>query len=178
MVKAKLISDTTTYKKAKMVLAWASISWLILYLFYNKIILGFWGLSPLPALQYVVIGIGLSIIVMTLMLFLNKKIKSLTGKSRIEIDEKHVFILEGDSIVQTIDLKPNDSIVLNILNPNDTISYLKEYKGDSPVSSMEIHKDGSDVAKRFEFIIESQYMMTQLEKLKAYWASMKEISVA
>lgn len=160
-----------------MVLAWSSISWLILYLFYNKIILGLWGLTPLPDQQYVIITVGLLIIALAFMLFLNKKIKNSSGKSRIEIDEKHVFILEGDSIVQTIDLKPNDSIVLNIFNPNDTIGYLKEYKGDSPVSSIEIHKDGSDVAKRFEFIIESQYMMTQLEKLKAYWASMKEISV-
>lgn len=178
MVKAKLISDSTAYKKAKMILAWASISLLILYLFYNHIISGFWGLTPLPGLQYMIINVGLLIIVSAFMLFLNKKIKNSSGKSQIEIDVKQVCIWEGDRIIQRIDLMPNDNIILNIINPYDSVNSLKEYKGNSPVSSIEIRKGGGDEIKRFEFLVESFYMMNQLEKLKSYWASKKEMSVA
>lgn len=174
MVKAKLISDTASYKKTKRLLIWTYTGLLTLYLLYNQVLIGYLGFSPLPLLQYLNLAIVTTIIASILMLLLGKKLASLIGEGKIEMDEKHLSILKAGTIVQTIDLSPEDKVVLNIVNPFDSLATCKEYKGDSPVSFIEVYKNGGSVANRFDFVIESHYMMTRLEKLKANWASMQK----
>ncbi|MEN0003871.1 MAG: hypothetical protein AAF798_06995 [Bacteroidota bacterium] len=164
MFKAKLIENNTYYKSKRLLLILAIAAPLIIGLSANIIELS----------AVIVAAVALFGIVMIIQQYrLQKKVQQLTSQQTIEISEDRIQIKDNNSALQQdIDLQTIKRIVVknNYHIPEETLKDLsKQLRGDYTKNYLIVeHATGE---QKFEFEIDSYYMLTQLHKLIQSWDS-------
>ena len=160
MFNAKIIEDISLYQKLRKQIFWALIPLGVLSFFTN--------VAQMPLILFI---FSCVILVVALIAVRKKRyiFENLTLDKTIEADISNLTIKEkGDEIV-SFSISELDKIrIKSVVDIGEGATDLINIaKGNIPTSFMEIEKKGHK--ERFEFIIESHYMMVQINKLIEQW---------
>lgn len=100
-----------------------------------------------------------------------KEMRQKVGKRKIEIDSKEIIVMgKGKQPIQRLPIEEGDHIIVKeeYKIPEETIrSSLNEMGGDPTKNFLIIKKGGKEM--RFDFLLDSHYMITQLHKVIQSW---------
>ena len=160
MFKAKIIEDISLYQKLRKQIFWVLMPLGLLSLFTN--------VAQMPLILFI---FSCVLLIVALIAVRKKRyiFEHLTADKTFEADKSNLTIKEkGDKIV-SFSVSELDKIrIKSVVDIGEGATDLINIaKGNIPTSFMEIEKKGHK--ERFEFIIESHYMMVQINKLIEEW---------
>jgi len=161
MLKAKLVSDLPLYLNLKKYLLWSSLPFAFTYMIFtichkDSLYLG-WLMIPV-----FLIPVAASIL-------FQKKLKRITEDQKIEIYPEKIELIKGVRKIKEIRIGTADKIELKIngVFEDNLRELFDEGRGKSHTCYIIVKNSGSD--EKFDFLIDSHYMMRQLDKLVNIW---------
>ena len=162
MFKAKIIENPTYYSLRRKLLILSTFA---------MIPLGFVSVSQHFHFIYSLI---IFIVFIVFLIFLYKtriKVEKLVGERNIQISEHSIEILgKSAAIEKSFSIRDADEIIVKekYQFPEENISeFYKEMKGDNLSNYLIIKTNGK--THKFDFIIDSHYMILQLKKIINFW---------
>jgi len=160
MFKAKIIEDISLYQKLRKQIFWVLMPLGLLSLFTN--------VAQMPLILFI---FSCVLLIVALIAVRKKRyiFEHLSADKTLEADISNLTIKEkGDKIV-SFSVSELDKIrIKSVVDIGEGASDLINIaKGNIPTSFIEIQKKGHK--ERFEFIIESHYMLVQINKLIEEW---------
>jgi len=164
MFKAKLIENNKYYNLKNKQLLWVVIP---------VILLGVIGSLVENSVWLTIVIIILYLLVFLFMIRNKLQINSTIGDRILEIDSKKIRIKSQKTILEeTIDLDKVEKLILKkeYVIPQERLKDVREgLEGKTTENYLIVQKDNQD--RRFDFAIDTHYMITQLEKLIQSWES-------
>ncbi len=156
MFKARIIEDISLYQKLRKQIFWVLMP-LGLFSFFVNV-----RQIPLALFTFTIMLIAVSLVSIRKKRYL---FENLTSNKTIEADINDLTIKEkGDKIINFSISELDKITIKSVVDIGEGASDLINIaKGDIPTSFIEIEKKGHK--ERFEFIIESHYMLVQINKL-------------
>ena len=160
--KAQLIEDEGFYSVKRVITILSIVSGFFVGLFSSSVTNKVYYVIPL----LVIVGI-----ILYFQLRYKKQMDQKLGQRKILIDLKSIEIKgKDDQSLQKIEIDSRDHIIVKDTYqiPEETLrSSLNEMAGDPTKNYIILKKNGDE--HRFEFLVDSHYMITQLNKLIHLW---------
>ena len=120
---------------------------------------------------WITIGAIVFYVAVMIMTSKNQKAMQKVANKRIEIDQNKIEIKEADgTVIETIEIENVNKLILkdDYKMAQETLKDLKEeIKGN--IEKHYLILENNKIQRRFDFVIESYYMLNQLKKLVQDW---------